>query len=296
LAIPSQPTATTIVTEAYNLAGISSPSAAQIVRATNYGLEKVKRDIMNLGKAWKPLLITAYHITKAGVSHYANPSDFSVDFSVGHMTGTHSGALTAVASASVMTLAADEDVTQAFAEGKWLLITSGTGTKQAEQIDDYNATTKVATLRQSLTTAPAAGDGYLIVDSVADLARRPLQLYDKYMGSGTKAAPTMYFLIETAAYGEIAVYPVPDAVAGLRYKYYADLLKTDLDSALYSTILRRWAGVFTQGAFVWVLQDNDDTRAETEKQVYFGMLANLAAWDMVGHPKWLPGQNEGGSR
>ena len=87
---PSAPTKTTIATEALKrfLNG-ATPEATDITRAEDYGLEKVKRDIMNLGRTWRPLLKTVYDITVAGVSYYANPSDFDSNYSVGYMSGNH---------------------------------------------------------------------------------------------------------------------------------------------------------------------------------------------------------------
>ena len=76
MAIPTAPTASSIVTESLTrkLNG-ATPSAADITRATNYGLEKVKRDIMLVNTLWRPLIQTYYTVTKEGVSKYTNPTD-----------------------------------------------------------------------------------------------------------------------------------------------------------------------------------------------------------------------------
>jgi hypothetical protein len=279
---PAAPTKTTICTEALKrfLNG-GTPAAADITRAEDYGLEKVKRDIMLLGKTWRPLIRTCYDITKVGVSHYANPSDFQQNFSVGLMTGDHSGALATITSTSVVDLAATEDITQAQAEGKWLLITSGTGVDQAQIIDDYNATTKRATMASAYGTLCVLGDGYLVVNSIAPLREINLALYDKYQHPGVAETPTKCVHVPNTTVGELALYPVPNAVAGLQRRYYADLMLLDTAGTLYSTILRRWASVFEQGVYVWKLGE-DDNRHPAEAQLYQGMLLGLMARDLDG--------------
>jgi len=283
---PSAPTPTTIVTEALKryLNG-ATPTVTQITRAEDYGLEKVKRDIMNLGRTWHPLLKIVYDITVAGVSHYANPADFEANYSVGYMSGDHSGVLGTVTSTSVVDLAADEDVTQAQAEGKWLLITSGTGVDQAQVIDNYNISTKRATMAAVYGTLCVTGDGYIVVDSIAPLRdMKSIALYDRYQHPGISGTPTKYVHVPNTTVGQLALYPIPNSVGGLQRRYYVDLMLLDTDSTLYSTVLRRWAGVFEQGVFVWKLGEDDD-RYAAQNQMYQAMLIALAAYDLDGFDK-----------
>lgn len=282
MTMPIAPTGTTIVTESLTrfLNG-GVPEAAEITRALDYGLEKVKRDIMGIGKKWKPLDTTIYRVTKVGVSHYDNPVDFEQNASVAIMTGTHTGALSNVASTSVMTLAATEDALQREAEGKYLLITSGTGVNQAEIIDDYNPTTKVVTLAAALTTQPATSDGYMIVNSIKDLVSISADRYDQFQYPGVPGAPLRYAPYTDDTVGKIALHPVPDAVYGVKRRYYQDLMKMDISGTRYSTILRRWANIFEQGVYVWKLGEDDD-RYSVENQVYQGQLVALAAHDLEG--------------
>jgi len=282
MAAPSAPTATTICTAAlkrfYNG---TTPEPDDVTRAEDEGLEKVKRDIMGLGRTWRPLLRTVFDVTKVGVSHYSNPSDYEIDFSIGLMSGTHTGELQTVTSTSNVTLASTETVTKKQAEGKWLLITSGTGKNQAEQIDDYDIATKECVMRAAYATLPVDSDGYMIVSDILDLRNIHPVLYDKYQNTGRPCSPLKYVNLENESVGEIALYPVPDAVFGLRRRYYADLRKVDLETNLYSTLMRRWANVLEQGVYVWKLGEDDD-RWATEYQIYQQMLMNLAVTDMAG--------------
>lgn len=283
MTMPTQPTATTIVTEALTrfLNG-GTPDTDEITRGIDYGLEKVKRDIMGIGKTWKPLTETIYRMTKVGVSHYDNPADFEKSVSVGLMSGTHIGALSAVASTSVMTLNVAEDALQREAEGKILLITSGTGVNQAQVIDDYSFATKVVTLSAALTTQPIPTDGYMIVDSIKDLNEITINRYDQYQYPGIPGAPVRYVPIPNTTVGQVAFHPIPNAVFGIRHRYYIDLMKLDTAGTRYSTILRKWANILEQGVYVWKLGEDDD-RYAAQNGIYQQMLSNLLVTDMDGY-------------
>ena len=282
MAIPTQPTKTTICTEAlkryYNGA---TPTSAEITRAEDYGLEKVKRDIMLIGKKWRPLETVAYDITTSDVSRYVLPSDFEAIKNVTLLNGTHTGLLTDADNVTnfEFTLAADEDATQDQVEGAYLLITSGTGIDQAQEIDHYSATTKIAGVMEAFTTAPVTGDGYMIVDWQRDLDLQPISRREGITYASDVGTPTTVFMRSNATYGQIELYPVPDDTHGLRSRYFADLLRLDITGTLYNTLLRRWAGVFEQGVYVWKLGE-DDNRYEREFRIYDAMLRKLAAADL----------------
>jgi hypothetical protein len=181
----------------------------------------------------------------------------------------------------IVDLASSEDIAKVNAEGKALLITSGTGVDQAQIIDDYDISTKRATMASAYGTLCVAGDGYLVVNSITSLRKMKLALYDKYQHPGLAGTPKRYTHIPNATVGELGLYPVPNAVAGLQRRYYADLMLMDITSTLYSTILRRWALIFEQGVYVWKLGEDDD-RYPSENQIYQQMLIGLMSHDLDG--------------
>lgn len=67
----------------------------------------------------------------------------------------------------------------------------------------------------------------------------------------------------------------PDQAYTAQIEYYIDILKVDLTSTLYSRILRLLNGLFIQGVFVWLLQD--DARVKMERQIYEKKKAQTAA-------------------
>ncbi len=279
MAIPTAPSATSIVTEALTrkLNG-GTPAAADITRATDYGLEKVKRDIMRVCSLWKPLETIAYDVTRDGISKYTLPADCEQLISVTLMKGNHSDALSAVTDESNVTLATDEDASEDEVVGNYLLITSGTGVDQAVQVDDYNSTTKACVMAEAFATEPVATDGYLICDEFFPLKQDAGFRREMISRYTTKGTPSHYYHYDNPTYGHIELYPVPDDVWGIKFTYCADLRRVDLTSDLYTKILRRWAGVLEQGVYAWTLGEDDD-RYLAESQLYNSMLLDLRARD-----------------
>lgn len=279
------PTTTLMITEALTRANNgTAPSAAEITRGIDYGLEKVKRDMMQLGRKWRPLLKTDYVITISGDADYANPSDFEAYKSVRLLSGTHTDTLSAVGSTSSITLKADEDATEAQVEGHLILITAGTGANQAKQCKDYSTTTKVATMSEAYGTLCVLGDTYLIVNAMTRLHEYPPGLFEVMSYQFKTGTPVRYAVKEDATVGFMRLHPVPNAVFGVERNYYADLMKlgiTEGASEFYSSILRRWAGLIEQGIYVWALGEDDD-RFQRENELYQSMLIQTATDDLVG--------------
>lgn len=279
---PTQPTPTLIVTEAFRQFGNSSPSAAQISTAISEGIEKVKRDIWAIGKKWRLLRTTQFLPLKVGVSRYANPTDYEQDLQEPGMVifdGTSRGSLQAAASGTA-TLASSEAAQQSQAEGHLLAILSGTGTNQAEQIDDYNTTSKLATMRSSWGTTPAASDTYLIVDSTEPVQKAPWARRSLITDPFQSGKPSSAYEMAAGVSGYIELYPVPDKIYMLRRDYYANLLLVDTSVSLYNTIMRNWAGVFTAGVLAWLATHYDDTRAREVKAEYLGLIKHMQAREL----------------
>lgn len=284
MAAPTTPTKTRICTQALKrVLNGGTPNSTELTNAEDYGLEKVKRDIMMIGKTWRPLIKTAFKTLVVGKSHYDNPSDFEADFSISFMYGSHTGQATAGAAGSI-TLAAAEDISVARAEGKYCFLTAGTGADQARVVYDYSTTTKVCTVSENWSTTPDNTSVYMICDQVRTLTPMRQATYQQNPYPGRKGTPKRWANIESATYGQIALYPVPDVTAGIMRKYYADLMLLDItegSTTLYTAILTRWAGVFEQGVYVWKLGEDDD-RYSVELETYQSMLISIMKYDMAG--------------
>jgi hypothetical protein len=273
LAIPTQPTASLITTEAYKLFGISNPTTAQLTRATDYGLEMVKSDLRAMGLEWDFLRTTTWLPMTVGVSYVQLPTDYAKFLSARVLDGVRGTAQSY--SAPTLTLAAS-DPSGSDVAGKWVVITSATaGSGQAKQIKSYNTSTKEATLESSFDTAPTGTIVYLIADSHLELDYRPVFDYNQLTQPGLPGKPVMCSIKSDSAEGDLYADKSADKVYAIELEYYADINKIDLTATLYSRILRLLNQLFIQGVFVWLLQD--DARVELETQRYEKLKARFSA-------------------
>jgi hypothetical protein len=259
----------------------ATPAAALITRATNYGLEKVKRDIMRICRHWEPLRRDYYSSVVEGKTRYSLPSDCETVLSITLLDYTHSGALSAVTDGDTMVLDATEDATQDEVEGHLMVITSGTGANQGAIVYDYNSTTKTVELQETLAVEPDADDEYLIADDYKLLRPQPAIRLDWNPSRFDKGKPSNYIVgpyTGTADTQYWELLETPDKTYGVKITYFADLRRLDTASGLYSTILRRWADALEQGVYAWALGEDDD-RYEREFQIYIKMLQDLRARD-----------------
>jgi hypothetical protein len=176
----------------------------------------------------------------------------------------------------------EEDAIQGEVEGKHLLLTSGTGVDQAQIVDDYDTVTKIVILSAPYDVLPKLPVGYMVVNQIKDLIKISTGRYEQFEYPGRPGEPERFIPIINNTAGQLALHPVPDAVYGIRRRYYADLLKLNTDETLYATLLRKWANVFEQGVYVWKLGEDDD-RYDKENGIYQQLLTNLLVTDLDGY-------------
>ena len=271
MALPTVPTLTSIVTEALRKASYTNIPTLVQTRAETEWIDEIKSAIMNdvnkNSRKLKLLFKTAYTVTTIGIHRYANPSDYSSDLNLVLLTGTNTG-IAQTGTSNSITLASTEDVTSAFAVGKYVLITSGTGIYSSSQISAYNATTKVASVSPDFSVSPSSDSGYMIVDRVRDLVEKDVTKFD-LLTLTTKSEPLNYYPIGSPTYGEFILYPTPDVVYGLQMRYYVDLLRVDLASTLMSTLYEKWRVMWVQGIYMKALQNIDDPNASKETKMFY---------------------------
>lgn len=280
MAAPTPPTLSDIVTEALKKAGYSSPNSTQLTRAQNRWVSEVKADIFTRLRNFKPMQKTAFLPTTIGKHRYANPSDFGSELNLTLMTGAHTGTAQTGAAGSI-TLASDEDISEDFILGKYILVTSGTGAGSCSQVTAYSTATKIATVVPDFETAPASS-GYMVIDFYTTLKQKPVWELDENSTPTERGVPTHYLPIGDSDDGEFILYPPPDKVYGLQMRYYADIMNVDLASTLMTSLYQRWENIWIQGVFVKALQDMDDSRYQFERQVYLGILNDLVMREQYG--------------
>lgn len=279
MAIPAQPTATTICTEAFKLFGKTTPTSGEITRATDYGIEIVKDDLKRMGLEWDFLREVTYLPMVVGKSYVQLPTDYAKFLSARLVDGTSRSTLQTAASTTA-TLASTEGAGSEIV-GKFLIIVSGTGTNQARQVISYDTSTKVATVDSAWTTTPVTSDGYLIANSHRELEYNPIFALNMVTEPGRAGTPAACSVRSDSAEGDLYMDKSADKVYVIELEYYKDILKIDLSSTLYSRILRLLNGLFIQGVFVWLLQD--DSRAGMERGIYERKLLQTAGLHLYPH-------------
>lgn len=279
MALPTDPTATTIVTEAWNSAGESSPSSDQLTRATGQWLQEVFNDIwlegMKTGNTrLKTLQETLVDCSTLGVRTYSLAEDMDEEVVVEVLDGDRRGTAQAAASTTI-TLAAADDGTEENTEGRWILITSGTGVDEIKQITDFNESTKVATIESAWTATPTASSTYLVVDLEQQIEE--IDMEEMPTASPAMGKPTAF-----AKYNRQLIFDRPWDLStyGIRIRYFMNIHQVDLttgSSTRITRIYRNWQDVLKQGVLWKCLRDQDDDRYQAEYQVFKEKTAALLA-------------------
>ena len=281
MSVPSTPTLRQIETEGLNTGGENSPSTALISRAENYWMEEIKNDIWTLCKKAKLLHITAYGIFNQGQSKYSNPTDFSSDLSLTILDGNVRGVATG-GSTSTIVLASDDPSTSQSIIGKEIIILSGTGQGSWSQVISYSESTKVATVTPTFSTAPTSGSSYLIIDCEYPVEARPVFQKDELRRVPVTGIADEFYPIGDEDYGEFILNKAPDKVYGARLRYYANIMRLDIDSTHMATIYQRWRSVFVEGIAFKQRDDNDDDATADSERRYKEKLFNLVTRENYG--------------
>lgn len=274
MSIPTQPTETTIATAAFRQYARRAPTTAEILSVTSEGMEIVKSDIMDRGFNWEFLRSIAYQPITQFLSTYQCPTDYKKLLSVRLMSGTRTGTAQSATTNSITLAAADSGGAET--AGKWIVVMSATaGSGQALQCKSYVSATKVATMEGTWPVTPTGTIVYLVVDRF-----KPLNLETNYARTdlgypNRQTEPTTVYHIADSSVGDLVLDSSPDLTTyALEILYYADLLKMDTDTGVnprYATILRLLNGLFIQGIYTWLCQQ--DSRYSIQRQIYEAKLA-----------------------
>ena len=279
MALPTDPTATTIVTEAWNAAGESDPTAAQITRATDHWMQEVLNDIwlatIESGNTrLKTLQETLVDVSTTGIRTWALAEDMDEELEIEVLDGSRY-ATAQTAGASSITLAADDDGTSTNTIGRWVLITSGTGVDEIKQITAFDSTTKVATVESAWTATPTSSSTYLIVDQEYQLDE--VDLTEMSTSIPAAGRPTVF-----AKYNRQVIFDKPwdRATYGIRMRYFMNIHQVNLTEGAttrITRIYRNWQDVLKQGVLWKAMRDQDDQRYELERGAFNSMVAKLLA-------------------
>ena len=285
MAIPSDPTVTSVVTEALKRAGRTTPTSAMITSTIEHQFREVKADITQRSPRHSMLEDTAVTKTIVGQSQYSWPADADDIRSLVIATSSTDNYWQATAqsgSSSGIILNASFDQSADNVKGKYIF--AFTSTAQVRQIIDYNNTTKGVTVDQPWVTNPSASTTYSI-----GLQHFKVYSFDKPWGYDSLVIPSQKGLARRAApvgrtmWLEYAA----DQTYALWWDYWANLDRLDETGTVFVRHLREHRSLWIQGVAVKTMQRYDEDRYQGELQVYLNMLDAYAGYSAgVGQVNW----------
>jgi hypothetical protein len=270
MALPTTQTATLIVTEALNKAGVSNPSSVRITRFIDFALEEIKNDLFQR-KDWKLYEDTKVLIPDAYVQRIADPTDFQKMLQVKFYDGTHKGTMQ-TATASTIDLEADEDITEEGIKGKLVFMTSGNAKAESSRVVSYNESTMQAGIKPNWGTTPTSG-GYMVADIEKELVYLPNESIAAVAATGY---PSVISFFDKEFYLDV----VPDkSTYAIMMKFLVAVHQLDLTSTRYTTLLTEWRTALVAGVYWKVLLDDDDDRAKGAEVQYERSVLKLKQQD-----------------
>jgi hypothetical protein len=276
MALPTDPTVTTLKTEALKKVGVSSPSATELTRADSW-LQELLNDIWTRqfkdGNTRLAALQTeAVQISTVGKNFIDLPEDFDEEISIVVLDGDNRGTARAGGATSI-TLASSETITAANALGKMIVITGGLGSTQYKRIIAYDATTKIATVDSAWTTNPDSTSTYLVISAKCrKLVEDSVTVLDENNIAASTGKPT-YF----AKFYRKMIFDRPFDLStyGILTRYFMHINQVDLtegSTTRITRIMRSWRSVLDAGLQWKTLADKDDSR----QGQYYGIYNSLA--------------------
>lgn len=272
MAIPSDPTVSSIVTEGLARGGRVNAAAGIISSATEHQFREVKSDITQRS-ARHPVLETQYvTATVDGQSRYAWPTDADDIRSLTIVYADTDGYWQSTAQAggsNTITLHASFSQEANLVKGKFIYLLGGTGANQFAQIISYDNGTKVATVDRNWTTNPASGTTYHIGGW-----HRKIYSFDKPWGFDCLSAPYQRGTpFRAAPVGrEMWLDYATDRIYALWWDYWSNLDRIDEAGSVFIRHLREYRSLWIQGIAVKTMQRYDEDRYQSELQVYGNML------------------------
>jgi len=316
MAVATPPTIDTLTVEALKQAGYPNAAAGDTyqVRAEIW-LQECLGEIWHQGNGKFKSLMTADLKgirTTAGTSNdegkgiWDNPTNHAYTLGMSLLEGKHYGVMQNGTDGNTVKLASDEDLSSADAIGKELVVflTATPTTCESAFIRNFNTTTKVAKLHSTLSYSDLSSAGanysYLVVDTVKKLNEGNVWGYDEINGGQSRGEPQTYHSIldgdvnisTIVEGGQFYLEPIPywnsdGKLRALRHKYYANLMKLDIDDSavtkIFAKLLTNWRAELTQYIKYKALNSNKDPREASEKKTWEAMKSRLIAIESYGH-------------
>jgi hypothetical protein len=261
---PTDPTATSLTTEALKKIGVTSPSATELSRSATWVQELFNDLWMRAFRDGNTRLVSLQNetvqISTKGKNSIDLAEDFDEEISVVILDGNYRGTCQTGSTSTTAKLSSSETVTAATAIGKLLLITGGTGSGQYRRITDYDATTKIATVESAWTSTPDTTSTYLVVNNPKQIDEDNVKVLDENNLAASIGRPTGFAKFNRKMYFDR---PFDLSTYGVFYKYFMNINQVDLTegaSTRITRLYRNWHTVLDAGLQWKALADKDDAR------------------------------------
>jgi hypothetical protein len=258
MAVLTAPTIDTLITEAFTVCGIASPSAAQVDRARNHWFPEVLTEIQGRKKFYT-IEETMVVIPQPYLQVYAMPSPLQRVLRMRFYRGTKTGTATA-GGADTITIAAGTGNAQD--RGRKLYTLSGTGAAQVGRIT--SVTGDVYEMSCDWGTAPTAGTTYMIADS-----EREISGPDKITALDGRSVSTLLQVWDFIEHN-LRFFPALDDAGqyALEIDGVVDLCLVDADDPRVTRLLREWRNPIKQGLMWKCKEDQDDELEQRADQKF----------------------------
>ncbi len=276
MAVPSNPTVSSIVQDALRHVLTAAPTSGQETELTNNGFQTVKTEIWAACANDDLLRTSTYIILPIGNGQVDTPTDFNSEVALDVYAGPESWAFTAVAGASgTITLPSTFSADVSSLRGRYLFTTGGTGSGQYRQITAYDDTTKVASITPNWTVNPDATTTAFI-----GYHRRQLVRSDRGFAQN-QGLPQWYRLVGSTSLNSdtpaIELMPVPDhARYALVLTYAPNLTRLDESGSLFVKHLRERRFLWIQGLVAQATRRYDEARYPAEEGKWQAALAKYS--------------------
>jgi hypothetical protein len=271
MAIPSDPSVSTLITDALKHAGIYNPSPAQITEMTSGGFQTVKSELWAASQRDRLIETSVMVILPIGSGQVDTPTDFDHEMTLDIYGCATSMAFTATAgAASTITAASTFSADISSIRGMYLFLTSGTGLGQYRQITAYDDTTKVLTVTPTWAVNPAAATTAFVGHLKRRAVRDDPDGWSSSIQYPNQGFPTRYRMVGVSALNTdtpaIELMPVPDtANYALVLTYGPNLTRLDETGTLLVKHLRERRTFWIQGLICQAMRRYDEARYPAEE-------------------------------
>lgn len=248
-------------------------SSGEQARALDRWLPEIKSDIWGEeGGSHRLLEAEALILLTEGTHIYDLASDFDSPKSFSLLDGDVRDTAQSGTSNTIR-LASGDSSEREGRVGKEIVTISGTGSGQKGQVIEFDTSNKDATVDSNWSVIPASDTGYLLVGEYQPFHLIDQASFAKITDRTDRDRPSSGMIWNDKLY----LQKVPDKTYVLWYQYWANILKVDIadTNAVHQQLLANWRSLFVEGIFLKTLQNEDDTRYQTELVVYQSMISRI---------------------